>query len=151
PEVRRRVVCVLCGMGSAADVAIPKLIRMLQDKSSGDNLRWTIAVDLGHLGPRARDAVPVLLHILQTEGVDMQNGAVNALGKLGQDDKRVVPALIKALDHQDSRVYIHAAGALVQLGREPDVSIPALIAFLKKHKGKRDHDQPRYYVVSDSC
>ena len=147
PVVRNTVVLALAALGPASEPVVPKLIRMLQDKSQGDSVRWSIAVSLGGRGPSGREAIPVLLHILETEGAQMQNGAANALGDLGKFDKRVIPALIKASEHESGKVNGAAAGALLNLAIEPDLCIPALVKYMKKHKGDREYDHARNYIA----
>ncbi len=146
-EVRVRVVYALGAIGPAAEPALLSLIRLLKDKKAGDEVRWPVAMNLAKFGPNARQAVPVLLEILETEDALMKIGAIDALGNLGQDDPRVVPALIKALDHPHSSVHRGAAGALARLAREPDKAVSVLMRFIAKHKAEPELSDSRAYVI----
>jgi hypothetical protein len=57
------VVLVGCGKGKGKDVSIPALLESLKDKDPGT--RYWAARELGHYGPKAKEAVPALTEALK--------------------------------------------------------------------------------------
>ncbi len=150
-EVRLRTAVVLAHMGPKAEVALPKLLRILKDSSPPTNeLRQQAMQVLVEMGPAGRQGVPILLHILETEGPEMQTHVVHHLGELGQDDARVGPALLKALSRGDLLDKSRAAFSLSLLQKEPEKAIPAIVQILMTHtfKGANEDDLERGLIES---
>jgi HEAT repeat protein len=86
---------------------------------------------LPKLGPEARQAVPILLRILETEGPEMMHYAALGLAQLEADDARIGPALLKALSHDDLGVNCSAAAALASLKLESSTAVRAIVKMLQ--------------------
>lgn len=111
----------LRGMGSGADVAVPKLAQVLE--SAGPQLKPGIRNDLlgllAELGPRAEPAVPSILKLpaWKQEGPDgarARADLADVLGKIGPGAAGAVPALAKALGsakgYEQERLFVALAG-----------------------------------------
>lgn len=89
---------------------------------------------LAHLGPEARDAIPVLSEVLQTERLDryvwVQAGY--ALRMIGPPTKDCVPVLIERL-REDKEIEVRrvSASLLGKVGKDAKDSIPTLLEALK--------------------
>jgi HEAT repeat protein len=83
-------------MGPAA---IPVRIEQLASDSTD---RLSAMVALGDFGPDAKDAVPILVDILQQRGFFYPE-AVSTLAKIGPEAKAAVPAIVEAI--QDERTH----------------------------------------------
>jgi HEAT repeat protein len=113
-------ICITAASALAAigPEAVPVLVSALAvavyDK------QWAILHGLGKLGPAARQAVPVLMKILQKEVLhdflEVRSEAAESLGKIGPGAGPAVPALIEALRDKDWVVRSHAAEALGEIG-----------------------------------
>ena len=57
------------------------------------DVRATAADAIGHIGPVASDAVPVLIRLLKDQDRDVRNRAVRALHELAQSAQPAIPAL----------------------------------------------------------
>jgi HEAT repeat protein len=133
-EVREATAGVLYLAGPKAEMALPKLLRILADNSPGTtSLRWRVIIVLEKMGPPGRKGAPILLRILETEGPEMIHYAAHGLASLGQDEPRVGPALLKALSHEDISVKNSAAGALACLKKEPEKTVPAIVKILETY------------------
>jgi HEAT repeat protein len=136
-ELRESVVRVLLVAPRSAQLALPKLLRILKDKSPGtESLRMYVISLLERMGPPGREAIPILLQILETEGPVMQRYAVFGLAELGQDDPRVVPALLKGLSQDEITVKHSAACALAWLRKEPEKTVSAMLQILTSYPFK---------------
>lgn len=88
-QVRVRAQSALGGF----EEVVPKMIDLLKEKGSTNGRQGAIAV-LGHLGPKARAAVPLLIESLKDKDVDTRMRLVSALGKIGPDAKAALPTLL---------------------------------------------------------
>jgi len=106
--------------------AVPLLIDLLQDKRQTTAARMLVVLAIGELGPKASDAVPALIAVLQDSAddvpayrrlpieertkVEISQGAVlryftaYALGTMGEAARPAVPALEKGSSDPDSLV-----------------------------------------------
>lgn len=141
-QVRERAAVALWAIGPAAKGAVPSLIELLNDRATGENLRWALATALECIGSEAEEAVPTLVHVLETDTPKVRKAAALALGKIGGKSKEVVPALIKILDYPEIFVQRNAAEALGMLAREPERCVPALVEVVKRHKRGQDTIHP---------
>ena len=136
-QVRETIAYILASAGPKAEVALPKLLRILADKIPGtDHLRMRVMEVLEKIGPPGRKAVPILLQILESEGWEMKGYSAQGLAALGQDDPRVGPALLKAISHDDIRVKGSAVAALSWLRKEPEKVVPEIVQILKTYPFK---------------
>lgn len=87
---------------------------------------------LGQMGPAAKDAIPVLIEMLQREprpGDSLADNSAIALGKIGAE---AVPALIRVLQDKKATVaWPHAASALKAIGPPAREAVPALVEVAK--------------------
>jgi HEAT repeat protein len=115
--------------GSKAEPAVPVLIDILKagNKEKGDEgeeLVWFRIAALGVLkkiGPDAKDAVPVLVEIVQgTQGESstLPHFAAEVLGAIGPTAKAAVPALSEAYDTEDTVLKQSIGKALKQIDPE---------------------------------
>ena len=65
-------------LGSAASNAVPELIRIYQQDSSLQT-RNAIIIALGHIGPPARDAIPLLLEAAGSTNIPLRANSANTL------------------------------------------------------------------------
>ena len=115
-KLRHWAAIILGDIGPAAKMAVPDLIKALQDPRP--DIRREAVIALAHIGPEAQPAVPALLKLLNSsEMLDPRGGAAYALGKIGA--KEAIPDLHKTLQNKDDQnLRIASAWALVML--EPD-------------------------------
>jgi hypothetical protein len=105
-------------LGAIGPEAVPALTSALTNAAY--DKRWPILQALGKLGPAAKEAVPVLMEVLQNQVLHdflgVRREAADSLGKIGSEAGAAVPALIEALKDKDWTVRSHAAEALGEIG-----------------------------------
>ena len=82
---------------------------------SGSDHAMDIIGGLGHEGPAAAYAVPVLIDLIKKKHIRAGNAAT-ALGKIGAVSEDVIPALIEALESDDWSMRVRVAEALGRIG-----------------------------------
>ncbi len=132
-----RVETALVRMGPNA---VPALIDALPQEKVGKEA----ARVLGLMGPRAADAVPALIGVVQQRqaAAGLREEAAGALGRIGIPAKDIVVVLSAALQDEKPEMRRRAAAALLWIGPPAREAVPALIAALKD-------DRPE--VVSAAC
>ncbi len=136
PVVRFRVAWILGQLGTAAEAAVPELIRALKDTNALVRLH---AVDaLGKIGPPAQPAVPALVRLLRQDP-PVRGNILRALGSIGGAvDKKIVGLLIRAMGSEDSRVRVEAAITLGKIGPVTPEVVPTLVqALFRENPGLR--------------
>ncbi len=147
-QVRTWAVVVLSFAGRDAEMALPKLLTILKDKKLGaSNLRMRAIQALEQIGPKGRQAIPILLEILETDEPAMKCRSAQSLGGLGKDDPSVVPALMKALTNDDIRVKESTLGAFSVLRREPEKVVPIVVQLIKTYPFKPDEMYLKYALI----
>lgn len=128
----------ICIAAASALAAIgPEAVPALRSALAGAvyDKQWPILHALGKLGPAAKQAVPVLMKVLQNEVLHdflgVRSEAADTLGKIGLEAGAAVPALIEVLKDKEWTVRSHAAQALGEIGVAALASVPALIGALK--------------------
>jgi HEAT repeat protein len=118
-------------IGPAAEPAIPKLTRALDDKEG--NVGWKAAAALGGIGPNSAGA---LIGALKGRDSDVRWKAAYALGEIRPAATEAIPALIAAASDSNEQVRNSAAYSLGQNGA------PTLFALadLVRKGGAREHD-----------
>jgi HEAT repeat protein len=153
PEVRRCAVASLGQMHKEAKAAIPVLLDNLKSKNitlrgfsatalgeidprdervfpalieaiQGKELNDAAAYALSKCGPRAKEAVPILLKALEAEDkqglperiISFRSVIIQALGQIGPDARAAVPALV-ALAKKNDRYQGLQLQAVIALGR----------------------------------
>jgi hypothetical protein len=113
-------ICIAAASALAAigPEAVPALTSALTDAVY--DKRWPILQALGELGSAAKQAVPVLMKVLQDQVLHdylgVRRGAAESLGKIGPEARAAIPALIEALKDENWTVRSAAAGALGEIG-----------------------------------
>lgn len=82
------------------------------------NVRNLAAYALGEIGPKAEQAVPVLIDAYENGRSDLRLSVIEALGSIGPDAKESMPLLFEAL--ADEKLGSHAATAIVKIA--PDAA-----------------------------
>jgi hypothetical protein len=116
---------------AAAPVAVPPLVKLLQDPEA--RVRARAAAALAEIGALGRSAVPSLIHILQDDSDnDARLQASIALGRVGPDAREAVPVLAKRLRNDEYATRANCAAALAHICANPEVAVPPLVdAYLK--------------------
>lgn len=127
PQVRDQAIDALLQYGPQQ---IPYLIDIARD-SSKPTARMAAIRALGAFGPKAAEAIPVLIAALQDQTWDGRDVAAESLGFIRQADPQVVAALKTALGDTDERVRMAAARALGRLRTDDAKAIEALISALR--------------------
>ncbi|MDB6035523.1 MAG: repeat-containing protein [Verrucomicrobiales bacterium] len=109
--------------------AVPGLIRIYQERISPSS-QMCAALSLGHIGPMARAAVPVLLRNFTDTNSDVRFYAVSAVYHIGGEPELLVPAYTSALKDSNPSVRWNASSALSNLGRRANSAVPELLAAL---------------------
>jgi hypothetical protein len=107
----QRVAVALVRLGP---VAVGPLREALLEEKGGE----AAAYFLGLIGPRAADAVPDLIAVVQrtSSSTGLRGQAVFALGRMGEPSEAIVPALITALKDSKKEVREQAVIALGWIG-----------------------------------
>jgi HEAT repeat protein/lysophospholipase L1-like esterase len=103
----------------------PRLIEALANDD--EYVRGFAAWRLAEIGPAARDAVPVLVTMLERDQ-DIGGLATRALERIGSQAVQAVPTLIASLENDDLHTRANAARALGRIGSGEAIS--ALVASL---------------------
>jgi HEAT repeat protein len=135
-EVQITSMAALCGFESAADAAIPSLLKLTKH-SNGFVRRWSV-FSLGRMGPGRTNAVPNLIAALKDSDVSPLPGssarvretAAEVLGQLGPQAHAACSELKKLLADPDAGVRREAAIALWRIASDREV-LPILITELK--------------------
>lgn len=126
-------------LGTNAACAVPALIKIYQDNVSPNSQRCA-AMALGHIGPAATAAVPVLLASFVHTNADVRFYAVSALIHIGGDPNIVVPVLKTLLKDPKTEVRFNAVAALQSFGTHARAAIPELLeARSDQDQGVRDN------------
>ena len=176
------VVSTLADFGPKAQAAIPVLIEMLKNGCDDvDVVKALVRIDpegreclpalnmalkrkepeivdaaarcLGLLGPRAKDAVPGLVKVVNRGfvqehdlDIDPRVNAVKAIGRIGPTAKESIPALIEALK-SDYSTATAAARVLGSFGSEARSAVPALIAAVQTEEPDDANDELRRVAI----
>ncbi|PWT97659.1 MAG: glycosyltransferase [Candidatus Melainabacteria bacterium] len=108
--------------------------KAVKDLSSRDEeIRHSAAYHLSEMGPEAKDAVPQLIEVLQSDPViSIRAEAASALGKIGAPASAAIPGLISFLKSKEGKYErTYAASALGGIGKQPELAVPALIDALQ--------------------
>lgn len=88
-------------------------------------------MQLGRMGAKARQAVPVLVKSLTDPEERVRSDAARALGDIGPEAGEAVPNLIQALGDKDNSLRSCAIYSLGKIGAAAKPAIPYLIEVLK--------------------
>jgi HEAT repeat protein len=99
----------------------PDVRAAMSDLRSRDaQTRWNAADRLGHMGAKAKPAIPALVAALNDTDDNGSSAfaAANALGSLGTVANAAVPALVEKVQHGKENVPVVCARALIQIQPE---------------------------------
>jgi HEAT repeat protein len=126
PGTARWAVEALSTMGTDGAAAVLELLR---DANGGR--RQLLSRALIKLGPKASDAVPLLLVDLNSENVGRIATAAHVLGHFGERARVALPRLKELLDDEDVRLRVRAAGSIWKLDHQTNAVLPVLLAALQ--------------------
>jgi hypothetical protein len=113
--------------------ATPELIQMYDTHPDSLSRQYIVTV-LGLIGPKANEAVSVLLRAMTSTNYGIRINAAGALGKIHSDPDRVVPALMLCLNDGNPILQRNAIWSLTQFGRDAQPAVSALLQFLENAK-----------------
>ncbi len=154
-NLRREAAYQLSRMGREARVAVPQLIKALDDDQQ--QVWFGAIASLANLGPDAEPALPALIRELESwqpfrkdrQGSQALYRTALALGSIGAP---AVPALSNALSQDKWFVKAGAARALGFVGPAARASIPALIRVLGDERAEvREAAAETIAVLGDSA
>jgi hypothetical protein len=116
-------------LGTNAAGAVPSLIKVYQANVS-DSSRRCAAEALGHIGPAAAAAVPILLTNFTHADPQVRFEAVSAMLHIRAEPELVVPALIGRLNDPKVEVRWNAVVALSLFGRSALAAVPPMLGML---------------------
>lgn len=96
-----------------SELVMTILTDALQDED--ERVRKTAVIVLGHVGSKAKAAVPSLIKASQLGDTAMRERAVFALGKIGEASPEVFSALTEALKSDVRNIHLHAIRALGEI------------------------------------
>ena len=108
----------------AGAVALPHFVNAV--KHSNPSLRNWAVDGMGHIGPAALSALPLIKIAINDPDPSTSYNAVRAMGRVGRS--AAVPILVKLMNHQKLRTV--AVLALRQLETAASSAVPALIEHL---------------------
>ncbi|MCB9638396.1 MAG: HEAT repeat domain-containing protein [Myxococcales bacterium] len=106
----RRAAALSLGFVGMVEMAIPALIRGLQDEE--EEVRQQILLSLGTLGVGRASLVPVLMQAFQEPSFALRGAAVTALWKVGVVPESAIDGAFQAIENADHSVRGWAAWAL---------------------------------------
>jgi HEAT repeat protein len=125
PERRLWAVRGLIDQGAAARLAMPALVRVVQ-QDDDPAVRAGAALALGKIGPVARSAGPALIESLKDSSSRVRAAAALAVGLIGPACGDAGQPLAEALEDEDPAVVEAAATALGNLGPAARQAVPVL-------------------------
>ncbi len=118
-------------LGSNGQVAIPLLVRELEDTNIG--VRQQAAMSLGGIASQPDFVVPALLSHLKDPNPSVRRAAIDALIKFPGEKARIIPALLSVMRDPDNNEFLGASFGLEQLltpDEKKTIYVPALIESL---------------------
>jgi HEAT repeats len=117
-DSQRMTAVSIGGIGPAASVAIPTLLRGLQ--TTNDPVRGYTVYALGEIHSEPVLVVPELANLLHDSNGDVRCFAAQALGEYGTSAESSVPDLIRMLNDPQALTRYMATNALKQIDPEAD-------------------------------
>jgi hypothetical protein len=131
-------------LGTNAACAVPGLIRIYEAALTPSSQRCA-AQSLGHIGPAAQPAIPVLLKAFTNTDPQVRFDAVSAVYYIGGDPAVVVPAMQRALKDPKLEIRWNAVNALSRFGLRARSAVSDLLQALND-PGKLGNDTLREQV-----
>jgi HEAT repeat protein len=114
------------------DAIFPELTKLLSTRPRDDNqslLTFAVAEIASNIGPKAKEATPILCMLLKSQDKAVASDAARALGYIGADATPEVVKTLKALEQEAE--LINAVRALRQIGPGAKGAAAALVSALK--------------------
>jgi HEAT repeat protein len=103
-----------------------RLAAVLRAPNATEDETLKACATLREMGPRAKEAVPFLIHVLD-DGVAVRRRALAALSAIGDD---AVPALAEALGHRKPYVREAVADTLIGMDAAASLGVPRMVRLL---------------------
>ena len=118
-------------LGAVASNAVPDLMRIYEQNISKSSRIFT-AISLGHVGPAAKDAIPLLMAAVTNSDSLTSIIGLKALGDIHAAPSAVVPLLITTFANTNNSMPVRmtAASILRQFGSDARLAVPALLEML---------------------
>jgi HEAT repeat protein len=107
-------------------VTIPAVLEVIKNSQKAEARASAIAV-LWSFGPKAREAIPVLIKALKDENWDVRGRSAWVLGTIGPEAESAIPGIVDLLSKDEANTA-RAAEALASIG---PASVPHLIKLLE--------------------
>lgn len=122
-SVRMSAAILLSELKSEAAVALPELVKALEDED-WEVCCW-ILIAISNIGSAAIEAIPYVANFIHD-----QNGIVTQIASwtLIRIGPSVIPVVVKALDNTNHFIRHEAARILGELGSEASLAVPVLIS-----------------------
>ena len=129
--MKRAIALLLLGLTAASLQAqsaaeVRGLLEQMRDKNPAN--RATASREIAQLGPKSKNAVPVLIAALEDESESIRQSVTGALTRIGTT---AVPALTQALDSPKRLTRRQATLALAHIGSDAKPAAAALSALLQ--------------------
>jgi bilin biosynthesis protein len=120
-------------LARTGQIAVPRLLSLLTDKTTPENLKGLAAWALAFIGLEAKDA---LLEQIHSDSVEVRSAIVAAIVKMAQEapDEKMFEILVEALQDRDLTVRLEAISALGNLAYLP--AQPKLFTLLTDEDGE---------------
>ena len=116
------VVRALHSLSEAGDRIVPAVIETLKNEKT----RYWGLLLLHELGPKAKDAVPTLVEVLDDKRPEVRMEVLMAIAAIGPDAKVAAPAVVAALKDENQAVRRAAALAAGRIGPACRAATPIL-------------------------
>jgi HEAT repeats len=117
-------------LGSNASNAVPALIKIYRPDDSAES-QSAILLSLGHIGPAARSAIPLLLQAADSHDDMVRASAVWSLGAIHSEPEIVAPAMTTLLRDPNRTIRFFAAKSLEKFGTNAQMATTNLAELLK--------------------
>ena len=132
---------VVAALSEIGKPAVHALIDILNDKKTGNLVRWRTVETLAVIGPAAREALPALAATIQEKLVVISVEAAGAFALVGGDFDKVLPILRSGLKIKTPIIAYRTASIIEKIAPFAQSAIPELIALL-------DHPEVEIRIVA---
>ncbi len=128
PELRVAAIGALAAIEKNRELLTGRLSEALDDREW--EVRRAACVALGKVGPDAKNAVPKLFKLLESD--EDRDFASNALKEINMAPVEAIPLLIGKLDSEERRTAFYAVSLLGKIGPPAAEALPKLEAMLSQ-------------------
>ena len=125
------VIRALSRYAEKAQPATSELIKIMQDGSLPEDVRWNAIRTLGKMREAGADAIPELVPLVKDPATRIREHAAEALGDIGPPSRAHIPLLVSSLADPDVKVRRDSVRSIGQIGVEPG-SLAGVIAEVEK-------------------